>query len=189
LGPEWWRWWRWRWWQRRLRRIGGASASSTGGGASGATKPWVGRCVKPRVGRRCLKPWVGRICKPDWRCIAQPGQSGDSAAASRGTTATGTNTAGTAQSTGSGPQGSTTVGRAGNPAGGTSSGRIDGKRHPVLRCRAMPKYAPRTLRIPTSIERSRASAKAVKVVIRTPGSPASNRGRPRFEVRGRASRT
>jgi hypothetical protein len=61
-------------------------------------------------------------------------------------------------------------------------------RHPVRRCRAMPKYAPRTLRIRTSIERSRASAKAARVVIRTPGFPASNRGHPRFEVRGRASR-
>ena len=51
--------------------------------------------------------------------------------AARGTTAPGTNGAGTAQSGGvSGPRGSTTVGRAGNPAGGTSNGRIDGTTTP-----------------------------------------------------------
>jgi hypothetical protein len=61
-------------------------------------------------------------------------------------------------------------------------------RHPVRRCRETPKSARRTLKILTSIERSRASAKAASSLIRTPGFPASNRGRPHSEVRGRASK-
>lgn len=51
---------------------------------------------------------------------------GSGGGASSGT-APGTNAAGTAQSGGgAGPRGSTTVGRPGNPAGGTNIGRIDG---------------------------------------------------------------
>ncbi len=46
---------------------------------------------------------------------------------SEGPTAPGTNAAGTAQSgDGAAPRGSITVGRPGNPAGGTNIGRIDG---------------------------------------------------------------
>ncbi|MGX1167056.1 hypothetical protein AB7M16_003322 [Bradyrhizobium sp. USDA 372] len=55
---------------------------------------------------------------------ASAGAGGTSSGAA---TAPGTNSAGTAQSSGGGgPRGSTTVGRAGNPAGGTNIGRIDG---------------------------------------------------------------
>lgn len=55
------------------------------------------------------------------------GGAGSGGASSGTATAPGTNAAGTAQSGGgAGPRGSTTVGRPGNPAGGTNIGRIDG---------------------------------------------------------------
>lgn len=53
------------------------------------------------------------------------GGSGGAAAGAGTSAAPGTNSAGTAQSSG-GPRGSTTVGRPGNPAGGANIGRIDG---------------------------------------------------------------
>lgn len=53
------------------------------------------------------------------------GGSGGGGAGAGTSSAPGTNSAGTAQSSG-GPRGSTTVGRPGNPAGGTNIGRIDG---------------------------------------------------------------
>ena len=55
------------------------------------------------------------------------GQGGGGGSGGGTSSAPGTNAAGTAQSGGGpGPRGSITVGRPGNPAGGTNIGRIDG---------------------------------------------------------------
>ncbi|MGY3074189.1 hypothetical protein ACVWZZ_000560 [Bradyrhizobium sp. LM6.10] len=98
---------------------GGGSSGGSGGGGSASSTSGVGIGGALGGGTSATTSQTGSL----------PSDRGNAGDASRGTAASGTNAAGTAQSSG-GPQGSTTVGRPGNLAGGTSSGRIDGTATP-----------------------------------------------------------